>query len=151
MLLSREEIAGLSQEELRAQWSAAWGLKVPAKISREMLKQSLAFKQHQDAGLGLSIAQQRQLQKLVAAYRKNPTAPPVQRIKTGTRLVRVWQGKAYEVLVQKEGFLYDGQPYNSLSEIATRITGTAWNGWRFFGVPNPNKEKTVCKEQGGAT
>ena len=139
MLLTLLEIEALSDDELRAQWRAAWGLVPPPKISRGMLERSLLFKQHEDAGLGLSLAQQKQRDKLVRDYQKNPTAPPPQRIKAGTRLVRLWQGKSYEVLVTETGFAYNGQPYTSLSEIATQITGTTWNGWRFFGVPNPNK------------
>jgi len=33
-----------------------------------------------------------------------------------------------------DGFGFEGKPYDSLSEIARRITGTRWNGPRFFGM-----------------
>ena len=52
----------------------------------------------------------------------------------GTRLIREWQGMAHEVEVKADHFIYQGQPYKSLSHIARKITGTVWNGWAFFGL-----------------
>ena len=53
----------------------------------------------------------------------------------GTKLYRIWKGKQYEVMVGKDGkFIFDGEIYNSLSAVANKITGTKWNGKRFFGV-----------------
>jgi hypothetical protein len=37
-------------------------------------------------------------------------------------------------MVMADGFAYDGRTYASLSEIASKITGTNWNGPRFFGL-----------------
>ena len=54
----------------------------------------------------------------------------------GTKLIREYQGVAYEVLVAENGFTYCGQTYKSLSAIARRITGTRWNGPLFFGLRN---------------
>ena len=33
-----------------------------------------------------------------------------------------------------KGFRYSGALYRSLSEVARAITGTRWNGLRFFGL-----------------
>lgn len=53
----------------------------------------------------------------------------------GTRFLREWQGATYEVIVQgARCFEYNGRTYKSLSAIASEITGTHWNGKRFFGV-----------------
>ena len=53
----------------------------------------------------------------------------------GTKLYRIWKGKQYEVMVGKDGgFVFDGETYKSLSAVARKITGTKWNGKRFFGV-----------------
>ena len=35
-------------------------------------------------------------------------------------------------MVVSEGFAWDGRTYDSLSKIASAITGTQWNGPRFF-------------------
>jgi Protein of unknown function (DUF2924) len=56
------------------------------------------------------------------------------RIKPGSELVRTWNRKTYRVMVMAEGFAYDGKAFASLSEIASAITGTRWNGPRFFGL-----------------
>ena len=53
----------------------------------------------------------------------------------GARLRREWREKTYEVVVRDDGdFEYDGEIYHSLSSIAGVITGTHWNGKKFFGV-----------------
>ncbi|MFN3606155.1 MAG: DUF2924 domain-containing protein, partial [Cypionkella sp.] len=57
----------------------------------------------------------------------------------GTRLVREWQGTAQIVTVTKDGFEWQGRPYQSLSAIARAITGTRWNGWVFFGLKNQRR------------
>jgi len=54
--------------------------------------------------------------------------------KTGTTLLRSWRGQAHTVLVNENGFEYEGQRYRSLTVIAERITGAHWSGPRFFGL-----------------
>jgi hypothetical protein len=55
-------------------------------------------------------------------------------LKPGTRLIREWQGRTYEVVVLDDGFSWQGTRCNSLSAIARKITGTAWSGPLFFGL-----------------
>ena len=65
------------------------------------------------------------------------------RIKPGSELVRTWKGKSYRVMVMADGFAYDGKTFASLSEIATVITGTRWNGPRFFGLRSRSNREGV--------
>jgi hypothetical protein len=58
--------------------------------------------------------------------------PPLPR--TGTVLVREWQGTTHHVTIVNDGFLWNGQTHRSLSAIARAITGAKWNGPRFFGM-----------------
>jgi Protein of unknown function (DUF2924) len=37
-------------------------------------------------------------------------------------------------MVLADGFAWNGQTYDSLSKVAFAITGTRWNGPRFFGL-----------------
>jgi hypothetical protein len=53
-------------------------------------------------------------------------------LKIGTVLVRDYQGRRHTVMVAPEGYVWEGTPYSSLSAIARAITGTVWNGPRFF-------------------
>jgi hypothetical protein len=52
----------------------------------------------------------------------------------GTVLVREWDRKSQRVMVMANGFAWNGQIYDSLSKVALAITGTKWNGPRFFGL-----------------
>jgi len=48
--------------------------------------------------------------------------------------VREWDGAEHVITVLKDGFDWQGRRYKSLSSIARDITGTRWNGYRFFGL-----------------
>jgi hypothetical protein len=63
------------------------------------------------------------------------------RLKTGTVLVREYQGERHTVTVVPGGFVWRGTTYASLSTIARAITGTAWGGPRFFGLRSPNSDQ----------
>ena len=52
----------------------------------------------------------------------------------GAILTRTWKGKKIEVVVEEQGFRWDGQVFASLSATATAIAGSRWNGPRFFGL-----------------
>lgn len=52
----------------------------------------------------------------------------------GKRFLREYNGKIHEVKALEQGFYYNNKIYKSLSAIAYEITGTRWNGKRFFGV-----------------
>jgi hypothetical protein len=129
-------IAQLSTAELRQKWSECWGIQPHRYIRREMLEKSLIFKMREMSGSGLNSDQQTRLDRVVQAYKKNPNCFDETRVnlKPGTRLSRMWGGKKYSVMTLADGFEYKDQKYTSLSEIATQITGTRWNGWVFFGL-----------------
>jgi hypothetical protein len=52
----------------------------------------------------------------------------------GTVLVREWDRQSQRVMVLADGFAWNGQTFDSLSKVAFAITGTKWNGPRFFGL-----------------
>jgi hypothetical protein len=57
----------------------------------------------------------------------------------GTKFIRSYKGNKYEVEVIKDGFLFKGEIYKSLSSIARKITGKQWNGKIFFRGNNGRK------------
>ena len=63
-------------------------------------------------------------------------------LKPGTRLMREWHGRTYDVLVLDDSFSWQGTSYRSLSALARKITGTAWSGPLFFGL---NPKRTVAR------
>src|ERR1700744_2916780 len=119
-------VAHLSLAKLRQQWAEAWGAQPHRYIRREMLEKSLEFKQKQMRGDGLTLEQRKRLDNLVAQYKRNPKhfdQVNMSAIKPGTRLVRTWRGKRYNVIIRANGYEYDGKIYTSLSQIAFSITG----------------------------
>jgi hypothetical protein len=66
----------------------------------------------------------------------------------GTILVRDWDRRSERVMVMADGFAWNGQTYDSLSKVAFAITGTKWNGPRFFGLRdghNRDRRSTFSK------
>jgi hypothetical protein len=62
-------------------------------------------------------------------------------MRPGTRLLREWRGRTYEVTVTAEGrFACAGSTYRSLSAVARAIIGTRWLGPAFFGL-NAGREE----------
>jgi Protein of unknown function (DUF2924) len=85
--------------------------------------------------------QKRTITKSPAAAAKQPQQPAgaadrqgTLNIQPGTVLAREWKGRVQRVAVLAHGFAWNGGTYPSLSKVAFVITGTRWNGPRFFGL-----------------
>jgi Protein of unknown function (DUF2924) len=65
---------------------------------------------------------------------RGPTTREGVGVKSGALVVREWNGCIERVLVLDEGYAWNGGVYRSLSQVAKAITGTNWNGHRFFGL-----------------
>jgi hypothetical protein len=133
------ELAQLSQSPiavLRARWRGEFGSDPPPAFGPDLLRRSLAYKLQEEAYCKMPAVTQRELDRLVAEFEKDPSARPTlpRQIKPGSVLVRDWKDKSHRVTVLARGFEYDKRTYSSLSEIARAITGTRWNGPRFFGL-----------------
>ncbi len=126
----------LPLEDLRRLWAAAWEMVPHARIGQAMLEKSLAFKMREARGDSLSAEQRERLDQLVTAYKRNPKFfdEGLSELKPGMRLVKSYKGEHHSVLVHANGFEYRDKHYGSLSEIASAISGTRWNGWVFFGL-----------------
>lgn len=125
----REEVRALEAldlQGLRDEWRKRYG-DPPKMRSRELLARLLAWRIQSDAFGGLDAATIR-LFTTDRPLQPTPVLPP------GARLTRDWQGRRHEVDVLEQGFRYAGSDYRSLSQIARAITGTRWNGLRFFGL-----------------
>ena len=139
----REALARLPEldlGELRQQWRALYKSEASPHLSRELLVRAVAYRMQEIALGGLRPGQQRQLRQFARQLKENReerihTRPE---LKPGTRLVREWQGRTYEVLVLDGGFSWQGASYRSLSAVARKITGTPWSGPLFFGL-KPNR------------
>ena len=125
-------------QDLRDKWQEAWGIEPHKGIGSTLLRRSLAYKLHETEKGGLPQKQQAQLDKLISQYKKDPNSfgNTASQLKPGTQLVKVWRGKRYTVHSTTQGFEYLNKHYGSLSAVAEAITGTRWNGRRFFAQKN---------------
>ncbi len=130
-------LKSMSVNELKAEWRRLFGTDAPNN-SRSFLELRLGHRIQELAYGGPSRETVRLLDALADELRGKPgrkamiadTRKPV----AGTRLVREWNGVEHTVTVLRDGFEFEGRKYKSLSAIARSITGTRWNGWRFFGI-----------------
>ncbi len=121
--------------ELRALWRAKFKSEPPTAFGPDLLRHSIAYKIQEDAYGGLDRATTRLLKQLMEQFaRSNGRIVLPRRIKPGAVLIREWKGERHQVTVLEDGFAYQGKPYESLSKIACLITGTHWNGPKFFGL-----------------
>jgi hypothetical protein len=121
-------------------------------LSRELLIRAVAYRMQELALGGLRPEPRRQLLRIAKHFKETGKATIRARpeLKPGTRLVREWQGRTFEVLVLDDGFSWQGTHHCSLSAIARKITGTAWSGPLFFGL-KPNWSTTLLSAITGAT
>jgi hypothetical protein len=48
-------------------------------------------------------------------------------------------------MVLDKGFAWNGRTFGSLSQVAKAITGTSWNGHRFFGLRSTKDQHTAAR------
>ena len=135
------QLAALKTAPIRAlkqKWRDLFDKEPPA-YNRRFLESRLAYRIQELAYGGLKPETIERLNALadelegnVSIRRRQSQTRPV----AGTRLVREWKGAEHCVTVRLDDFEYQGRPYQSLSAIARRITGTRWNGLVFFGLKN---------------
>jgi hypothetical protein len=127
---------------LRVRYRELFRSDPPKSFGPDLLRRSVAHRIQEKAYGGLSRPTQRLLDQLIKEYASKPGGRIVlpRRIKPGSVLVRQWKGKSHHVLVLADGFAYDGKTFGNLSEIAVLITGTRWNGPRFFGLRSKTAE-----------
>lgn len=122
-----EALGRLDLEGLRAVWRHRYG-PPPALRSVGSLRLMLAWRIQAQAHGGLTSEYRRVLRNTGAIKAEGLD------LGVGARITREWQGRTIEVLVEDQGFSWDGKRFRSLSAVATAIAGTRWNGPRFFGL-----------------
>jgi len=149
-----DEIAhlrGLDLTGLRARWQSVFQVPPPGHLPRHLLFAIVAYRVQADR-LGDLDHEARQVldradskengatmsaRLMIFDQKRTELAP-------GTVLVREWDRHSQRVMVMADGFAWNGQTYESLSKVAFAITGTRWNGPRFFGLRN--KEERLAAE-----
>lgn len=134
-----EEIRSLNKDQLRQRWEKLFKKPVPEALTKDLLARMIAYRIQEKAFGGLDRA----TEKLLESYaRGDRSLVPQRRMKSGTVLLREYQGVRHTVTVADGGFIWNDKKYASLSTIAKEITGTSWNGPRFFGLREEKKGKS---------
>lgn len=124
-----------SKSELSKLWQKFFKTPFPEHLDKNLIIKHIEW---QEKYGGYPPQVEKKLQKLVSQYEKNKKLPEkmktTQLFTVGTKFIREFKGKKYEVIATDKEFEYKGHIYKSLSAIANEITGTRWNGKRFFGV-----------------
>jgi Protein of unknown function (DUF2924) len=139
-----DEIAhlrGLDLKGLRSRWHSVFQRPPPEHLPRHLLFAIIAYRVQADRFGDLGHETRQVLDRtdsneigsavsarLVSFDQKRTELTP------GTVLVREWDRRSQRVMVMSDGFAWNGQTYDSLSKVAFAITGTKWNGPRFFGL-----------------
>lgn len=134
----------LSVGDLRARWRTVFKRRAPSSLPRHLLFRTLAYRLQADRFgdldreavniLDQSASPEAAGQRAVVRQRQNADLRP------GTILGREWKGRMQRVTVMADGFAWNGRTYPSLSKVARAITGTNWNGPRFFGLRDKQKK-----------
>jgi len=133
-------LRGLDVGELRARWHTMFRRVAPPHLPRHLLFRILAYRLQADQFGDLDADIRRVLDRmgfeaadgfgrLVADLNRSRTE-----LRPGTLLTREWGGHLQQVMVLPDGFTWNGKAYRSLSKVAFAITGSRWNGPRFFGL-----------------
>jgi hypothetical protein len=134
-------LRGLDLKGLRARWQSVLQRPAPGHLPRHLLFAIIAYRIQADRFGELDFETMQLLDRtdaketgsamsarLVSFDQKRTELTP------GTVLVREWDRCSQRVMVMSDGFAWNGQTYDSLSKVAFAITGTNWNGPRFFGL-----------------
>jgi hypothetical protein len=136
-------LRGLDLKGLRARWQSVFQRSAPDHLPRHLVFAIIAYRIQADRFGDIDHATRQVLDRtdatesgaamsmrLVSFDQKQTGSTP------GTVLVREWAGQSQRVMVMTDGFAWNGQTYDSLTKVAFAITGTKWNGPRFFGLRN---------------
>ena len=146
-----DEIAHLRDLDLhglRARWKSIFRQQAPPHLPRHLLLAVLAYRLQANELGDLDPTTARLLRQIAIGGGTIKTSRLMDEFgrrrtefKPGTILMREWNAQAYRVMVVDEGFAWNGKTYDSLSKVAFAITGTNWNGPRFFGL----RDKTYAE------
>jgi len=136
-----DEIAhlrGLNLKGLRSRWLSVFQKPPPDQLPRHLLFAIIAYRIQADRLGDLDRPTKQVLERTDRGTTMSARHVSFDQKRTeltpGTVLVREWDRHSQRVMVMPDGFAWNGQTYDSLSKVAFAITGTKWNGPRFFGL-----------------
>ena len=130
-----DELKLLSKKDLESKYFENIGFLAPDGYTKSYLIKEIIWQEKYNQ---LPADLQSRINNLVAEYEKTKSVD-IKKVKKfevsiGTKFIREFKGEKHEVTAIENGFKYKEKTYKTLSAIANVITGTHWNGKKFFGV-----------------
>ena len=157
-----QELAGLAELDLKAlrrRWRRLSGRPAPEHMTKQLLIRMIAYRIQADVFGDLDGQSIKLLRRIAEQRAKGKTGTGVPTLESlnvssrgakslapGTVIGREHGGTMHHVMVLADGFAWNGTTYRSLSEVAFAITGTRWNGPRFFGLKTGGKARAADRE-----
>jgi len=138
-----DRVRSLGLDELRTLWRVTFRSSPSSAFSKDLMARFLCWHIQERAQGGLDPETAKHLDGLARGDKRGADRP--RRLKPGTVLLREYQGERHTVTVVANGYVWHETTYASLSTIARAITGTSWNGPRFFGLRS-GAESTALPE-----
>jgi hypothetical protein len=143
----------LDANGLCLQWRNHLGGTPPAHLPRWLLMKILAYRIQATAFGGLDKETLRVLRQPKGHRLGSSDLHPFEariattregtKLQAGALLAREWNGRLERVMILDQGFAWNGETYGSLSQVAKAMTGTSWNGHRFFGLRTARSERSA--------
>ena len=137
----------LDIKELRSRWHTVLGRPPPSHLPRHLLFRMVAYRLQADRYGDLDDENKRLLDHSEtpeeAVRRALDSTRRRTEVRPGTVFSREWNGQMHQVTVLADGFAWSGKTYPSLSKVAFAITGSRWNGPRFFGLRDKQSKVPV--------
>jgi Protein of unknown function (DUF2924) len=125
----------LDIKELRSRWHTVLGRPPPSHLPRHLLFRVVAYRLQADRYGDLDDEIKRLLDhSKTSAEAVRRALASTRQVRPGTVFSREWNRQMHQVTVLADGFAWNGKTYPSLSKVAFAITGSRWNGPRFFGL-----------------
>ena len=134
------QLRDLDLKGLRVRWRNVFGKPAPEHLTRYLLFRIMAYRL-QAGRLGDLDAETLKVLQQTAGQQPSDVSKDLIKLdqrrfapRPGTVLVREWERTSHRVMVMPDGYAWNGKTFDSLSQVALAITGTKWNGPRFFGL-----------------
>ena len=135
MIEEFDRLKQLSKNELKINYSEIFNCIAPKGYTKSYLIKEIVWQEKYNK---LPDDLQNRINNLIAEYEKMKSVniKKVRKFEVtiGTKFIREFKGEKHEVIAIENGFRYKDNTYKTLSAIANIITGTHWNGKKFFGV-----------------
>ncbi len=135
-------LKAMSVKELKELWASLFATSAPNN-SRSFLEVRIASRIQELTYGGLSRDTRRTLDMLADEVEgklvRKTMAVDARNPMPGTKLLREWNGTEHTVTILSDGYDWQSRKYKSLSAVAKAITGTNWNGFRFFGLRDKSR------------